>query len=90
MSDPDNPHVHEAATMDEELNRAFSMRAYAQKAFIDFENDDRLRRAMLRQGRPWRGPLEPGMRVAYWRVQRPEREAIGRRPQPGYEHERNS
>ena len=25
--------------------------------FIDYEKDDHLRRAMLRQGRPWRGPL---------------------------------
>ena len=85
LSDPDNPHVQEAATLDEELSRAFAMRAAAQKAFIDYENDDHLRRAMLRQGRPWKGPLEPGMRVAFWRKQRPEREAIGRKPQPGYE-----
>ena len=85
MSDPDNPATHEAATLDEELHRAFGMRASAAKAFIDYENDDHLRRAMLRQGRPWRGSLEPGMRVAFWRYQRPKREAIGRKPQPGYE-----
>jgi len=85
LSDPDSPHVQEAATLDEELQRAFRIRAAAAKAFIDYENDEHLRRAMLRQGRPWRGPIEPGMRVAFWRFQRPGREAIGRRPQPGYE-----
>ena len=64
LSDPDNPHVQEAATLDEELQRAFGIRAAAMKAFVDYETDDHLRRAMLRQGRPWKGPLGPGMRVA--------------------------
>lgn len=37
------------------------------KCFADFEFDQALRKAMLRKGRPFRGPLEVGQKIAYYR-----------------------
>ena len=39
---------------------------------------------MLRTGRPWKGPWEVGMRVAYWKDDRAERHATRRKARPGY------
>ncbi|CAK9019993.1 unnamed protein product [Durusdinium trenchii] len=43
------------------------MRQEARKAFIDADNEDRIRRAVERRTRPERGPFYPGCKVYVWR-----------------------
>ena len=42
------------------------LRMKAREAFIQSSNSEAIRRAELRQVRPWRGPFHPGMYVFYW------------------------
>lgn len=47
--------------------RSVRMRQEARKAFIDADNEDRVRRAVERRTRPERGPFHPGCKVYVWR-----------------------
>ena len=51
------------------------------KIFLEFENNNALRTAMLRKSRPWRGPYEVGQKVVYWRLKNP---LNGEGGHPGY------
>ena len=42
------------------------LRMKAREAFVQSANSEAIRRAELRQVRPWRGPFHPGMYVFYW------------------------
>ena len=42
------------------------LRMKAREAFVQSANSEAIRRAELRQVRPWRGPFYPGMYVFYW------------------------
>ena len=50
------------------LQRTELMRLDAMKTFLEIEMSNRLRTAMLRKSRPFRGGFEIGQRLAYWRV----------------------
>ena len=52
----------------ERLRQIESVRAEAMAQYIRFEYDSTLRAALLRKGRPFRGPFEVGQRVAYYRA----------------------
>jgi len=49
------------------LQQIEAVRHEAIKCFSDYEFDQSLRKAMLRKGRPFRGPLEIGQKIAYYR-----------------------
>ena len=78
------PELHSRIDTDTDLQNIMEIRANAYRSCIDFEHDSHLRRAMLRTGRPWKGPWEVGMRVAYWKHDRAEKMATGRKARPGY------
>ena len=50
------------------LQRTELMRLEAMKTFLEIDMSNRLRTAMLRKSRPFRGGFEIGQRLAYWRV----------------------
>eukprot|EP00434_Breviolum_minutum_P045617 symbB.v1.2.040940.t1/scaffold7672.1/size10676/1 len=50
------------------LQRTELMRLDAMKTFLEIEMSNKLRTAMLRKSRPFRGGFEIGQRLAYWRV----------------------
>ena len=50
------------------LQRTELMRLDAMKTFLEIDMSNRLRTAMLRKSRPFRGGFEIGQRLAYWRV----------------------
>ena len=54
----------------ERLRQIESVRAeaMAMAQYIRFEYDSTLRAALLRKGRPFRGPFEVGQRIAYYRA----------------------
>ncbi|OLP82986.1 Guanylate kinase [Symbiodinium microadriaticum] len=52
----------------ERLRQIESVRAEAMAQYIRFEYDSTLRAALLRKGRPFRGPFEVGQRIAYYRA----------------------
>ena len=54
-------------------------RTLARTAFIQAENSEAIRRALLRRSCPTRGPFEPGQMVMYWiKRPRPNRSESGR------------
>lgn len=67
MSEPEAIEAKQLLDLSDAFRQTEAVRQEAMKAFIDFEFDDMLRKAMLRKGRPWRGPLEPGQKVVYFR-----------------------
>ena len=50
------------------LQQTELMRLDAMKTFLEIEMSNKLRTAMLRKSRPFRGGFEIGQRLAYWRV----------------------
>ena len=69
-SGDENPHVGINSGYlagDASFVRAVQMRQEARKAFIDADNEDRIRRAVERRTRPERGPFYPGCKVYVWR-----------------------
>ena len=51
----------------EKLRRIEEIRHAALREYLDYEHNEALRRAILRKQRPWRGPLEVGQKIAYYR-----------------------
>ena len=87
MSDPDGVEAHQERTNSHNLQDIEQIRCAAMCRFHDFENSESLRSAMLRKGRPWRGPFEVGQRIAYWRDSEARAsQSANRRTQPaGYQ-----
>ena len=50
------------------LQQTELMRLDAMKTFLEIEMSNKLRTAILRKSRPFRGGFEIGQRLAYWRV----------------------
>ena len=50
-----------------EFYQQMKKRETARKAFVEIDNDQAMRRAVLRRIRPHRGHLAPGTHVMYWR-----------------------
>ena len=50
----------------EHFRRALEQRTLARKAFLQSDNEQAIRRAMLRRSCPVRGPFQPGQLVMYW------------------------
>ena len=67
LSEPEAIEAKQTMDNSEALLQIEAVRHEAMKSFIDYDFNQSLRRAMLRKGRPWRGPLEVGQRVAYFR-----------------------
>jgi hypothetical protein len=83
LSEPDNPQAMDAVSQSQQLQDIEAVRFAAMKAHLDFEADQGLRDAMLRKGRPWRGPFEPGQKIAFHRKTMhlaPGQSARARRP----------
>ena len=67
LSDPEGAEAHTEFAMSADLRLIEAVRAEAMTQVINYESHQGLRAAMLRKGRPWRGPFQAGQRVAYWR-----------------------
>ena len=67
LSEPESVEAKSMVDSNDALLQIEMIRHEAMKAFADFEFNQTLRKAMLRKGRPYRGPLEVGQRVAYFR-----------------------
>ena len=67
LSDPDSLEAKQVISDSAKLSAIERMRHAAMIEYIDFEHSEALRKAILRKSRPWRGPLEVGQRVAYFR-----------------------
>ena len=68
LSEADNPEAMELTSLSSKLQRTEQLRYAALQAFLSFDNDDQLRRSILRKSRPWRGPFEVGMKIVYYRL----------------------
>ena len=85
LSDPEGVTSHEAAVEgDAMFDKVTEVRSCARRCYAEYEDNQHLRAAMLRKGRPWRGPLVVGQRCAGWRTQRTAKRASGRRTDKGY------
>ena len=67
LSEPDALEAKQVISDSQKLMEIESMRHSAMQEFIAFEHNEALRKAVLRKSRPWRGPIEVGQRVAYFR-----------------------
>ena len=67
LSEPESVEAKSMVDSNDALLQIEMIRHEAMKAFADYEFNQTLRKAMLRKGRPYRGPLEVGQRVAYFR-----------------------
>jgi len=67
LSEPEAVEAKQMLDSSDALRQIEAVRHEAMKSFLDFEFSDALRKAMLRKGRPWRGPIEVGQQVAYYR-----------------------
>ena len=67
LSDPDSVEAKSMLDQSEAFMQLEMVRHEAMKQFLDYEFNQALRRAMLRKNRPFRGPLEIGQKVAYFR-----------------------
>ena len=70
MLDGDEDHVGVNSAIlcgDDSYFRANQIRVEARKAFVERDNDDRIRRAIERRTRPERGPFPAGAKVYVWR-----------------------
>jgi hypothetical protein len=67
LSDPDAVETKEQVDRSQHLREIESVWFSAMHYTLEFENHAGLRNAMLRKGRPWRGPFEPGQRTCFWR-----------------------
>ena len=63
--------------------KSVEIRTAARQAFMEVDADDRIRRAMLHNARPMRGPFPNGSYVYFYRKQRPEK---GQAHAPGKWH----
>lgn len=59
--------AHSLAEYNTSIGRRFAIQTAARKAFVEMQNDDTLRRSLLRRTRVHRGLFSPGDRVFYWR-----------------------
>ena len=83
LSSDESVVAHELALNDEPESESFrkplEIRMMAKKAFLVTDNDQAIRRALLRRTCPVRGPFEPGQLVMYWvKRQRASRQEAGR------------
>eukprot|EP00435_Cladocopium_sp_Y103_P034646 s733_g9.t1 len=73
---------HELALEDspesDSFRRLLDIRTTAKKAFLMTDNDQAIRRALLRRSCPVRGPFLPGQLVMYWVKRRSNRQEAGR------------
>ena len=53
----------------EHFRKQLEIRTTARKAFVSTDNDQAIRRALLRRSCPARGPFSTGQLVMYWRCQ---------------------
>ena len=61
------------------FRKSLEIRTRARKAFLLTDNDQAIRRALLRRSCPMRGPYNPGQMVMYWvRRHRTSRQEAGR------------
>ena len=67
LSEPEAVEAKSMVDNNDALLQVEMVRHEAMKAFADYEFNQALRRAMLRKGRPYRGPLEVGQKIAYYR-----------------------
>ena len=83
LTSDDDAVSHSLAASDEPESEAFrrnlETRTIARKAFLITDNDNAIRRALLRRSCPMRGPYEPGQLVMYWiKKHRASRQESGR------------
>lgn len=64
LSEPESVEAKSMVDSNDALLQIEMIRHEAMKAFADYEFNQTLRKAMLRKGRPYRGSLEVGQRVA--------------------------
>ena len=63
----------------ESFRRSLEIRTIARKEILMTDNDNAIRRALLRRSCPTRGPFEPGQLVMYWlKRHRASRQEVGR------------
>ena len=79
----ENAAAHALASSDclegEAFRKSLERRSQARQAFIEMDNDEAMRRALLRRSNPTRGPLKPGMWMLYWiKKSNPNRLAAGK------------
>ena len=67
LSEPDAIEAKQVIDDSAKYREIEAMRHTAMQEFLTFEHNEALRRAILRKSRPWRGPLEVGQRIAYFR-----------------------
>ena len=67
LSEPDAIEAKQVISDSETLRRIEEQRLQAMLQYLQFEHSEALRKAVLRKSRPWRGPVEVGARVAYFR-----------------------
>ena len=67
LSEPDAIEAKQVISDSERLRRIEEQRLQAMLQYLQFEHSEALRKAVLRKSRPWRGPVEVGARVAYYR-----------------------
>eukprot|EP00435_Cladocopium_sp_Y103_P039387 s1919_g10.t1 len=67
LSEPDSVEAKSMLDQSEAFLQLEMVRHEAMKQFMDYEFNQALRKAMLRKSRPYRGPLEIGQKVAYFR-----------------------
>ena len=68
LSEAENAEAMEKVSLSSKLQQVELLRYAAMHAFLSFDNDDQLRRSILRKSRPWRGPFEVGMKIVYYRL----------------------
>ena len=67
LSEPDSIEAKQVIDDNEKFRQIEEVRHAAMKEFLDYEYNEALRKAILRKNRPWRGPLEVGQKIAYYR-----------------------
>ena len=83
LASDDNAAAHSLAAGDDleslRFKNALDRRTQARQAFIQTENSEAIRRAMLRRSCPTRGPFLPGQLIMYWAKRtKPNRAESGR------------
>ena len=83
LTSDENAVSHSLAASEEPESETFhnllETRTLARKAFFFTDNDNAIRRALLRRSCPMRGPYEPGQLVMYWvKRHRASRQEAGR------------
>ena len=71
LSSPDSAETHDLISHSEQLRQVEEVRYEAMRQHWHYENSQRLRAAMLRKSRPFRGPFSVGQPVAFWRDKLP-------------------